>query len=338
MNKKTVISLLLALCMLPTLLLSAAATETEALPQTDATAALTQETVPQTTEAPQDPYACGENLTWKLEGGTLTISGTGAMFDYPNGAPWAAHRSSITTLVFSGGVTTVGAGAFSDYDSLTAVDFGYAMYEIGAQAFRSCDGLITISLPSTFRRFGEEAFRDSKNLRQVHCAGGMPNFRSNCLWNGNHITIYCPENNLWPTQYVLELEENFGGRLEVLASDGSDPYKVTEETTAPEETAAATTEATTAPTETTAATTEATTVPTQTTVPTEETAVPSEETAAPTTQEPTLSTETTEPAEEKTGGGSWIGIVFIALGAVLLCGGAVLAVKGFGKKGKYSSR
>ena len=32
---------------------------------------------------------CGDNVTWKLEGDTLTISGTGPMFDYKSyNGPW----------------------------------------------------------------------------------------------------------------------------------------------------------------------------------------------------------------------------------------------------------
>lgn len=56
---------------------------------------------------------CGEQLTWKLEDGTLTISGTGAMEDYVNGsAPWYAERDQIQTVVIEAGVTSIGSYAF----------------------------------------------------------------------------------------------------------------------------------------------------------------------------------------------------------------------------------
>ena len=51
---------------------------------------------------------CGDNLTWTLEDGVLTISGTGEMedyfyYDYDNGsyktsAPWGKYYSSITSV------------------------------------------------------------------------------------------------------------------------------------------------------------------------------------------------------------------------------------------------
>ena len=32
---------------------------------------------------------CGAALTWTVEGSTLYITGTGEMYDFPTGAPWA---------------------------------------------------------------------------------------------------------------------------------------------------------------------------------------------------------------------------------------------------------
>ena len=44
---------------------------------------------------------CGENVTWKLEGDTLTISGTGPMEDYysHNPAPWRTYSDSVVKIV-----------------------------------------------------------------------------------------------------------------------------------------------------------------------------------------------------------------------------------------------
>lgn len=62
--------------------------------------------------------ACGENLTWKLENGILTISGTGDMWDYTydydnqcTTAPWA--QMSYGQVILEEGVTSVGDLAFA---------------------------------------------------------------------------------------------------------------------------------------------------------------------------------------------------------------------------------
>ena len=224
------------------------------------------------TEADTPTESCGDGLTWSLEGNTLTISGSGAMKDFEGGAPWSGSADRVHTVVLTGGVTTVGAG----------VDFGSSLKEIGESAFQGCEGLTKISLPASFRRFGASSFEGCTNLTEVYCSGGMPSFNANCLWNGNTITIYCPVNNIWPSEYVEELETNFHGRLQVLTANGSDPYhfenevQVTSrptETTAPPTTQPAT-EPPTVPTtqpptvpETTQVTQAPETLPTQETVP-----------------------------------------------------------------------
>lgn len=216
---------------------------------------------------------CGENLVWLIEDGVLTISGTGEMADCTEGAPWVLYKDVIEAVVLKGGITTVGAGAFADYDKLKEVDFGDSLKEIGAKAFLSCDGLTELKLPASFKIFGEDCLRECSNLSKIHCSGGFPSFRLNCLWN-TYLQIIYPAERPWPVSLVEELEGAFHGRIEFLASDGSDPYtptqpEVTEpEATIPETTVPETTQAQTQPTtEPVEETTVPATVPEETTVP-----------------------------------------------------------------------
>ncbi len=57
---------------------------------------------------------CGENLTWSLEDGVLTIQGTGPMERLASwtGQPWRDSRGSITAAVIGDGVTEVSDYAF----------------------------------------------------------------------------------------------------------------------------------------------------------------------------------------------------------------------------------
>lgn len=303
---KKMFLLILALCLLMSGVPAAYATETTA-----ATEAATEETI--------DPSSCGEGLSWSFADGTLTITGAGAMDDMSGGAPWAEHKEKITSVVLTGGVTTVGAYAFQDYDGITSVDFGSDLKEIDTQAFQNCDGLTEIYLPATFRRFGRSCFQDCDGLTNVHCAGSMPSFNANCLWNGKSVTVYCPVNNPWPEQYVEELETNFGGRLQILSEDGEDPFDFTE----PEETTEATTEATEETVEETTEATEATEATEETTEAATEPAT--EEESIPTETEPTEETaEVTEPAlpEEK----EVRGAVIIALAVMVLSAVGIVAV------------
>lgn len=198
--------------------------------------------LPLTAFAEETEGMCGQNITWRLEGSTLTISGAGAMYDFTDGAPWDAYKSTITTVIFTGGVTYVGAASFKDFDSLTSVSFGDAMYELGSEAFRDCDGLTSLSMPASFKVFGAYSLASCGSLKTLNCAGRFPTFRNNCLWD-TYLTLVYPTVG-WPVDTIAEMEQAFHGRIEFRCADGTDPIKPTE----PEPTTQPTTEPTTAPT------------------------------------------------------------------------------------------
>ncbi|MBR0303950.1 MAG: leucine-rich repeat protein, partial [Clostridia bacterium] len=70
---------------------------------------------------------CGDELTWELdtEAGELTISGVGAMYDFPEdrggvtGAPWGRCSQMIRTVYVMRGVTSIGDAAFLGCSELT---------------------------------------------------------------------------------------------------------------------------------------------------------------------------------------------------------------------------
>ena len=171
--------------------------------------------------------SCGAGITWTFDGSTLTISGSGAMDECSGGAPWEAFKGSIRSVVFTGGVTYVGAGAFKDCDALTSVSLGSSMTELGAEAFAFCDGLTSLSTPASFKIFGPGSLQSCPNLKRIDCAGAFPSFRENCLWQ-TYTKIYFPAERPWPADTIRQLESAFHGRVEFLSSDGTDPVKPTE--------------------------------------------------------------------------------------------------------------
>lgn len=287
----------------------------------------TETTAP--TEAVREPDQCGDNLTWAYENGTLTITGQGAMDDYAGtAAPWDACQKEIETLILKG-VTYIGAEAFDNYDSLKVIDFGDDIKEIGTKAFYSCDGLTKLELPKTFKIFGEESLMDCENLKEIHSEGAFPSFRQNCLWDC-YLTIYFSVERPWSVSLIEELEGAFKGRIEFLASDGTDPYVPTEATTAPAETEAPTTETPTEAPTTEPEVEETTPVTQEPTVP--ETTVPTQ------TEAPETEPAPTEPVKESKDDTSAIKLVLIAITAAL-CLSVILALililRRAGRRGKY---
>ena len=292
---------------------------------------VTEETTEATTPV-RGERECGDDLTWRYADGVLTIEGSGEMDDYADAAPWAVYRDEIEKVVLEG-VTYIGARAFYDFDRLSSVDFGSRLKEIGKEAFRSCEGLEEISLPATFKIFGESSFLGCTNLQEIHCAGNFPSFRLNSMWEC-YATIYYPAERPWQVSLIEELENAFHGRIEFIASDGTDHYvptepenEVTETTEIPTE--APTEAATEAPTEAPAEVTEAVTeMPTE--APTEA------ETEAPaTTEAPVRETEPVSPEKARLSNKAVLLSMGIAL-ALTMIAALLLVIRKATRKGKYT--
>lgn len=141
---------------------------------------------------------CGENLTWTLEDGTLTISGTGAMNRYHEkyalrmdinflpDAPWYAYRDSVRRLVLDAGVTLVYAGTFY-FPNLTAVsvsaenpqyshDENGVLYNKDKTALYLYPGAAAASsyaIPNTVTQIQYLAFSECTQLREIRVPGSV---------------------------------------------------------------------------------------------------------------------------------------------------------------------
>ena len=78
-----------------------------------------------------------DSVSWKIDGGVLTISGSGKMadFDKESDAPWYSQRANIKKVVIDDGITYIGQYAFVDFNSLERVEIPKSVTEIGALAF-----------------------------------------------------------------------------------------------------------------------------------------------------------------------------------------------------------
>ena len=78
----------------------------------------------------------GEQVTWSIRGSELTLSGAGAMEDYPpEKVPWYAVRMEIRSVVIGSEITRIGENAFAGCRNLTNLTFQGAAPEIGENAF-----------------------------------------------------------------------------------------------------------------------------------------------------------------------------------------------------------
>ena len=101
-----------------------------------------------------------EDVVWRYDNGTLTISGTGEMADYIylNTRPWHNYSENIKTIVIENGVTSIGECAFCECNGLTSISIPASVTSIGASAFNGCSNLTTVSIPASVTSIGNYAF------------------------------------------------------------------------------------------------------------------------------------------------------------------------------------
>lgn len=119
---------------------------------------------------------CGDYLTWSFDAntGTMTISGTGAMDDYPNYAPpWVAYREQIQTLIVEPGVTTLGWSSFQWCSALTQVFLPDTLISLEYGALAYCSALESLYLPSSLKIIGIASFVGCTNLRHLTAPQGL---------------------------------------------------------------------------------------------------------------------------------------------------------------------
>ena len=112
--------------------------------------------------------SCGANLAWSVEGGTLTISGTGKMFDYEmSSVPWIHSYNEIEAIVIQKGVTSIGNNAFYYCKKASSVSIPDSINSIGEWAFANCDSLTNISIPENVKEVGQYSFSYCDKLTTV---------------------------------------------------------------------------------------------------------------------------------------------------------------------------
>lgn len=117
-------------------------------------------------EEASESGTCGDNLTWTLADGVLTISGSGAMEDYTSDTT-PFKRSDIKSVVINEGVTRIGNYAFYNCSGLAKVTIADSVKSIGDYAFFECGGITDIKIPANMEIIGEGAFRGCRGLTGI---------------------------------------------------------------------------------------------------------------------------------------------------------------------------
>ena len=145
---------------------------------------------------------CGDNVYWSFDEatGTLTISGTGEMWNFSwtgsNAMPWVGLKDSIMAVDIKDGVTSVGSLAFYEFTSIASVtipgsvsiirdaafrgcsnlvdlEIAYGVVEIEQEVFWWCTSLETVVLPDSVEKIGYRVFRNCSSLASITVPGSV---------------------------------------------------------------------------------------------------------------------------------------------------------------------
>lgn len=123
---------------------------------------------------------CGPNLTWTYdqETQTLTISGTGDMWDRQNN--WS--HLDVAHVILEEGVTSIASSAFAACTSLTDIIIPEGVTSIGAYAFSNCESLREIDIPEGVTTIEEWTFQNCTSLTKVSLPKGLTTIDSNAFF------------------------------------------------------------------------------------------------------------------------------------------------------------
>ena len=111
---------------------------------------------------------CGKNVTYTITSstGAMVISGSGTMYNYSssNKAPWYSLKDKITSVAFSGKVTSIGNYAFWGLTKITSVYIHGYIKTVGEGAFYGCTGLKKVSGGNALTMIKTAAFKNCTSL------------------------------------------------------------------------------------------------------------------------------------------------------------------------------
>lgn len=169
---------------------------------------------------------CGDFAFYDIDlsTGKLTISGSGAMWDYDgtNQAPWRQYATQITSVEISGGITSIGKNAFYGMSAFTgAVNIPASVTLIDEYAFALCIGISELTLSEGLTNINNYAFYNCAALDKVTSyATTAPSLGNDVFVNiPNDAALYCPTESEadyiakgWDNYFNITATDIYGGQ------------------------------------------------------------------------------------------------------------------------------
>ena len=113
---------------------------------------------------------CGENATWQLENGKLSITGSGIL---EKGWTWDSINEQFTSVEIGNGITAIDDCTFDECYNITNVIIPNSVENIGFRAFSLCRNLESINIPDSVKSIGDYAFDYCDKLLNLTLGNGL---------------------------------------------------------------------------------------------------------------------------------------------------------------------
>lgn len=123
---------------------------------------------------------CGPNAKWTYNGGTLTISGYGKMYDdidddeiFVGTSQWKDMGLTVKKVVIEPGITNIGKGAFTLNNDLKEVFIASTVKSINKYAFYKCTKLQKVTMKEGLKIIDKGAFQGCASLKTINIPEGV---------------------------------------------------------------------------------------------------------------------------------------------------------------------
>lgn len=145
-------------------------------------------------ERPEDTskIQVGDGVYASIEGDTLTISGSGATYDYNQDFTWFHGEwdwekvNNVKKIIFDGNITYLG-DYFFEYLKIGSIEIPQSVQKLGNGIFRGCINLQNVTFPKGLQEIGKEAFYGCSSLVEVNFPEGLNKLGENSFYECNKL-------------------------------------------------------------------------------------------------------------------------------------------------------
>lgn len=145
----------------------------------------------------------GDNITYTLSGGVLTLTGSGPMYDFRASnlgsnkkPPWQDKNDTITKVIVNSGITTIGDYSFYNCVNLKEVQLpntiesihGSGTQSLSYGAFQGCTALTTINFPEGLKQIQYCAFKGCTSLNNITFPSTLEEIQFSAFYQCESIT------------------------------------------------------------------------------------------------------------------------------------------------------